>query len=42
MDDFELDLRNKGVKRWKTGAVGRKEWAYIMREAKAIFKDLLC
>ena len=34
------DLRNMGVKRWKTKAVGTTEWASVMREAKAILREL--
>ena len=34
------DLRNMGVKRWKTNIVGTTEWASVTREAKAILKEL--
>jgi len=34
------DLRNMGVKRWKTNAVGTTEWAPVTREAKAILKEM--
>jgi len=34
MDDVKLDLRNTAVKRWKTRALDRKEWAAVMREVK--------
>jgi hypothetical protein len=27
MDDVKLDWRNMNVKRWRTGALDRKEWA---------------
>ena len=33
-DDVEDDLRKLGVKRWRTKALDRKEWASIIREAK--------
>jgi hypothetical protein len=35
VDDVESDLRNVDVKRWRSGALDRTEWAPIMREAKA-------
>jgi hypothetical protein len=34
MDDVKLDLKNKGVKRRRTRALDRTEWASVMREAK--------
>jgi len=30
----EGDLRKLGVKRWRTTALNREEWASIIREAK--------
>jgi len=42
MDDVKLDLRNTGVKRWRTRAVGRIEWASVMRAAKVKLKWLYC
>jgi hypothetical protein len=38
MDDVELDLKNMGMKRQRTGALDRIEWASLMREAKAKIK----
>jgi hypothetical protein len=38
INDVEDDLRNLGVKRWRTKAVDREEWASIIREAKAKLK----
>jgi hypothetical protein len=35
MGDVDFDLRNKGVKRWRTTALDRKEWVSVMREDKA-------
>ena len=35
MNDVEDDLRKLGVKRWRTKALNREEWASIIREAKA-------
>jgi hypothetical protein len=35
MDDVELDLRNMAVKGWRTRAVDKREWAFVMGEAKA-------
>jgi hypothetical protein len=35
IDDVELILKNMGVKRWRTGALDRTEWASVMREATA-------
>jgi hypothetical protein len=40
LDDVELDLRNMGVKRWRTRALYRTEWASIMGEAKAKLQGL--
>jgi len=34
----EGDLRKLGVKRWRTRALDREEWASIIREAKAKLK----
>jgi hypothetical protein len=38
--DIESDLMNTGVKIWRTKALGRREWASIVREAKAKLKGL--
>ena len=35
---MEHDLRKLGVKRWRTKALDRHEWASIIREAKAKVK----
>ena len=35
IDDVGDDLRKLGVKRWRTKALDREEWASIIREAKA-------
>ena len=34
-NDVEDDLRKRGVKRWRTKASEREEWASIIKEAKA-------
>ena len=34
INDVEDDLRKLGVKRWRTKALDRQEWASIIREAK--------
>ena len=34
INDVEDDLRKLGVKRWRTKALNREEWASIIREAK--------
>jgi hypothetical protein len=38
INDVEEDLRKLGVKRWRTKALDREEWASIIREAKAKVK----
>jgi len=38
VNDVEDDLRKLGVKRWRTKALDRQEWASIIRGAKAILK----
>jgi hypothetical protein len=40
MENFELDLRNMYVTRWRTRALDKREWAFLMREAKAKYKEL--
>ena len=40
INDVEDDLRKLGVKRWRTKALDREEWASIIREAKAKLKGL--
>jgi hypothetical protein len=35
MEDAELDLRNMGMRRWRTRGVDRIKWISVMREAKA-------
>jgi hypothetical protein len=35
MDYVEVDLRNMGVKRWRTTALDRRGWASVVREAKS-------
>jgi hypothetical protein len=34
MDDVRMDMRIVGVKRWRTRAVDRTEWATVVRESK--------
>jgi hypothetical protein len=36
INDVEDGLRKLGVKRWRTKALDRVEWASIIREAKAV------
>jgi transcription termination factor 2 len=38
INDVEDDLRKLGVKRWRTKALDRAEWASIVRKAKAKLK----
>jgi hypothetical protein len=38
INGVEDDLRKLGVKRWRTKALNREEWASIIREAKAKLK----
>jgi hypothetical protein len=38
INDVEEDLRKLGVKRWRTKASEREEWASIIKEAKAKLK----
>jgi len=37
-NNVEDDLRKLGVKRWRTKASNREEWASIIRETKAKLK----
>jgi hypothetical protein len=39
INDVEDDLRKLGVKRWRTKALDRVQWASIVREAKAKLKE---
>jgi len=36
LEDTEKDLREMKVKRWRQNAVGRKEWASVITETKAV------
>jgi hypothetical protein len=38
INDVEDNLRKLGVKRWRTKALERKEWASVIEEAKAKLK----
>ena len=38
INDVEDDLRKIGVKRWRSKALDREQWASIIREAKAQLK----
>jgi hypothetical protein len=40
MGDAKLDLRNTGVKRWRTRGLDRIEWASVIRKATAKLKEL--
>jgi len=40
MEDGELDLRNMGVKRWRTRGVDRIKWTSVVMEAKAKLTSL--
>jgi len=35
MEDVESELRNMGLKRWRTRALDSTEWASVVREAEA-------
>jgi hypothetical protein len=35
IDDMEEDLRSVGVKRWRKRALDKREWAAVVKEAKA-------
>ena len=39
---MEDDLRKIGVKRWRTKALDREEWASIVRETKGKLKGPQC
>ena len=39
---FMFDLRKLGVKRWRTKALVREEWASIIKEVKAKLKGPWC
>jgi hypothetical protein len=36
LEDVEKDLREMKVKRWRQKAVDREEWAFVIKEAKAM------
>jgi hypothetical protein len=38
INDVEDDLRELGVKRWRTNALEREEWASIIKEVKGKLK----
>jgi len=38
INDVEDDLRELGVKRWRTKALEREEWVSIIKEVKAKLK----
>jgi len=40
VEDVELDLRNMGVKRWRTRGADRMKWTSVVREAKAKLTSL--
>lgn len=40
MDDVVLDLRNMGVKGWKTRTLEGTEWASVVRKTKVRCKGL--
>jgi hypothetical protein len=40
MGNVELDLRNMYVTRWRTRTVDKREWAFLVREAKTKHKGL--
>jgi hypothetical protein len=42
MDDAKLDLRNMGVKKWKTRAVYRTEWHVSRGKPRPNLKGLQC
>jgi hypothetical protein len=42
INDVEDDLRELGVKRWRTKELEREEWASIIKEAKGKLKGPKC
>jgi hypothetical protein len=36
LEDVEEDLREMKVKKWRQKAVGMKEWAFVITEAKDV------
>jgi hypothetical protein len=40
MEDVELELRDVGMKIWRTRALDRTEWASVLREIDAVLKGL--
>jgi hypothetical protein len=36
LEDVEKDLSKMKVKRWRQKTEGRKEWAFVITEAKAV------
>jgi hypothetical protein len=40
MDDTKLDFRCMGVKRWRTRALDRTEWGFVVRKVKAKLNPL--
>jgi hypothetical protein len=40
IDDVEEDLRSVGVKRWRMRGMDRREWAAVVKEAKAKLQAL--
>jgi hypothetical protein len=42
INDVEDDLRELGVRRWRTKAMKREKWASIIKEAEAKLKGPYC
>ena len=40
MDDIGEDLKTIGIKRWRKKVLERREWASVLREAKAKLEGL--
>jgi len=40
MEDVKLELRDMGVKIWRTRALDRTEWSSVLREIDTILKGL--
>jgi len=42
LDDVELDLRNMDVKSWRTRALDRTDWTFVVGEYMTELKGMWC